>query len=316
MSLLYQTSVLMMRLVASTLWCRRVERCCALGKLIAMHRPMKFLVLSDLHLEFAEYAPPRGVLENVDAVILAGDTMPNCRKLPAWVTKSTVFGPDLPILVVLGNHEFYGGQLELRRRELQDAAAEFANVHVLDPGEVLLDDGRVRVLGCSLWTDFELPIKTVAGTVSDRARALKTAGECMNDYGRIKIEERGPRQARSGTRLLKPDDTLALHVAERAWLRAKLAESFSGETIVVTHHGPSADSVAPRWAGDWLSPAFSSDLPNEFFDVPALWVHGHTHDSRDYRRGRSRVLCNPRGYLLRTGRFENDDFDPALVVEV
>ncbi len=295
---------------------RRLERCSALGKLIAMHRPVKFLVLSDLHLEFAEYAPPRGVLENVDAVILAGDTMPNCRKLPGWVTKSTVFGPDLPILIVLGNHEFYGGQIELRRRELQDAAAEFANVHVLDPGEVLFDDGRVRVLGCSLWTDFELPIKTVAGTVSDRARALKTAGECMNDYGRIKIEEREPRQARSSTRLLKPDDTLALHIAERAWLRAKLAEPFSGETIVVTHHGPSADSVAPRWADDWLSPAFSSDLPNEFFDVPTLWVHGHTHDSRDYRRGRSRVLCNPRGYLLRTGRFENDGFDPALVVEV
>jgi len=277
---------------------------------------MKFLVLSDLHLEFADYAPPRGVLEGVDAVILAGDTMPNCRKLAAWVTKSTVFGTDLPIVIVLGNHEFYGGQIEVRRRELQDAAAAFANVHVLDPGEALLDGGRVRVLGCTLWTDFELSIKTVAGPVSDRARALKTAAECMNDYARIKVEEREPERQRSGSRLLKPDDTLALHVAERAWLFAKLAEPFSGETIVVTHHGPSAHSVAPRWADDWASPAFSSNLPDEFFNVPALWVHGHTHDSRDYKRGRSRILCNPRGYLQRTGRFENDDFDPALVVEV
>jgi hypothetical protein len=262
------------------------------------------------------YAPPRGVLEGVDALILADDTMPNCRKLAAWATKSVVFGPDLPILVVLGNHEFYGGQIEVRRCELHVAAAAFSNVHVLDPGEALLDGGRVRVLGCTLWTDFELPIQTVAGPVSDRARSLKTAGECMNDYGRIKVGEPGPERQRSGNRLLKPDDTLALHITERAWLLAKLAEPFSGETLVVTHHGPSAGSVAARWAHDWASPAFSSDLPVEFFDVPALWVHGHTHDGRDYKRGRARVLCNPRGYLQRTGRFENNDFDPALVVEV
>ncbi len=277
---------------------------------------MKFLVLSDLHIEFAEYAPPRGALEGVDAVILAGDTMPNCRKLPAWAAKSTIFGLNLPILIVLGNHEFYGGQIEVRRRELRDAAAAFANVQVLDPGEALLDGGRVRVLGCTLWTDFELPIQTSADRVSDRARALKTAAECMSDYGRIRIGESELGGAQARTRLLRPDDTLALHSAERAWLRAKLAEPFSGATIVVTHHGPSADSVAPQWAGDWASPAFSSVLPDEFFDVPALWVHGHTHDSRDYRRGRSRVLCNPRGYLQRTGRFENDDFDPGLVIEV
>jgi predicted phosphodiesterase len=277
---------------------------------------MKFLVLSDLHLEFAEYAPPRGVLEGVDAVILAGDTMPNCRKLPAWATKPSVFGPDVPILIVLGNHEFYGGQIEIRRRELQAAAAAFSNVHVLDPGEVLLDGERIRVLGCTLWTDFALPIQTRLGLVSDRARALKTAAECMNDYGRIKIAEDERREDRAPTRFLKPNDTLALHAAERTWLHAKLAQPFSGETVVVTHHGPSAGSVAPRWAGDWLSPAFSSDLPAEFFDVPTLWIHGHTHDSRDYRRRRSRVLCNPRGYLQRTGRFENDNFDPAMVIEV
>ena len=138
----------------------------------------------------------------------------------------------------------------------------------------------------------------------------------MNDYGRIKIEERGTPGVQMRTRMLKPDDMLALHAADRAWLSAKLAKPFSGETIVVTHHGPSAESVAPRWADDWASPAFSSVLPDELFDVPALWVHGHTQDTRDYRRDRSRVLCNPRGYLQRTGRFENDNFDPALIVKV
>ena len=80
-------------------------------------------------------------MDHIDAVILAGDTMPNCRKLPAWAVRATVFGPDLPILMVLGNHEFYGGQIEVRRCELREAASEFANVHVLDPGEAHLDGG-------------------------------------------------------------------------------------------------------------------------------------------------------------------------------
>jgi hypothetical protein len=43
---------------------------------------------------------------------------------------------------------------------------------------------------------------------------------------------------------------------------------------------------------------------------PALWVHGHIHEQRDYRLGPTRVVCNPRG--TRDGH----GFDPELVVEV
>ena len=44
---------------------------------------------------------------------------------------------------------------------------------------------------------------------------------------------------------------------------------------------------------------------------PTLWVHGHVHNSSDYRVGTTRIVCNPHGY-----GFENPDFDGALVVEV
>ncbi len=44
---------------------------------------------------------------------------------------------------------------------------------------------------------------------------------------------------------------------------------------------------------------------------PALWVHGHTHDSCDYHVGATRVVCNPKGY-----EYENKAFDPELVVRV
>jgi predicted phosphodiesterase len=46
-----------------------------------------------------------------------------------------------------------------------------------------------------------------------------------------------------------------------------------------------------------------------------VWIHGHTHDSFDYSRNGTRVVCNPRGYVTRRGA-ENNEFDPALIVEV
>ncbi|MCY1554175.1 hypothetical protein D9M68_907290 [compost metagenome] len=54
----------------------------------------------------------------------------------------------------------------------------------------------------------------------------------------------------------------------------------------------------------------------EFFEVPSLWFHGHTHDSFDYRVGTCRVVCNPRGYQNRHGEYENKHFNPRLMVDV
>ncbi|MDH4313123.1 MAG: hypothetical protein OEW57_15985, partial [Gammaproteobacteria bacterium] len=46
---------------------------------------------------------------------------------------------------------------------------------------------------------------------------------------------------------------------------------------------------------------------------PALWIHGHVHESFDYRIGRTAIACNPRGYL-RCG--ENARFDPTRSVKL
>ena len=99
--------------------------------------------------------------------------------------------------------------------------------------------------------------------------------------------------------------------------RIQLGKPFAGATVVVTHHAPHRSSIARRFEDDWLSGCFASELPDEFFEVPSLWVHGYTHDSADYTVGNCRVICNPRGYPLRMTRgFENEAFDEWLVVEV
>lgn len=52
---------------------------------------------------------------------------------------------------------------------------------------------------------------------------------------------------------------------------------FSEKQVVVTHHVPHRGSVVSRYANDWSLAGFVNELPVEFFKVPVLWVHGHTH---------------------------------------
>jgi Icc-related predicted phosphoesterase len=276
---------------------------------------MKLLVLSDLHLEFADMAVPAAA--EFDVAILAGDIVCPGSSAVAWAQRPSTLQRAKAVVLVPGNHEFYDrlmpDELAAMRR-LAEASAS-PPVHLLDCDPVVIDG--VRFVGCTLWTDFELRIDTAEGPVSDVARGIAAARRSMVDYRTIDVIDPSPAPGAPGTRKLNPEDTLALHCAQRAWLQQVLAEPFEGPTVVITHHGPHRRSLASRFAADWVSTAFINELPSSFFEVPVLWVHGHTHASADYRVGACRVLCNPRGYQVgRMAMPENPQFDAGLVVEI
>ncbi len=260
---------------------------------------MKLLVLSDLHLEFSDLALPEHI--DFDIAILAGDIVCPGASLMNWVRASPVLRRARAVVAVAGNHEYYDRVLQFEAVAMQAGANALQTppLHLLDCGEIVIDG--VRFLGCTLWTDFKLRIDTPEGPVSDPARGIPAALRTVADYRTIGWRDE-PGGATTGTappRRLTPHDTLRMHLQQRAWLQHKLAEPFDGATVVVTHHGPHRHSLASRFAADWVSTAYLSELPDHFFERPVLWVHGHTHTSHDYRVGGCRVLCNPRGYQLR-----------------
>lgn len=277
---------------------------------------MKILVLSDVHLE----APPGTSLTlpaglEYDAVILAGDIHSPGHRAIHWAQRASTFA-GRPVFFVPGNHEFYNCEMKAELERMR-AIAEGSNVHVLAPGRVVVDG--VRFLGCTLWTDFQLPIRQSDGAlVTSFRRAVAEARQRLYDYKFIEVirKTRAFQRERERRVLLDTRDTLDAHLEDREWLRTELTDPFDGPTVVVTHHAPAMGSVAERYAADWLTPAFVSNLPDDFFDVPTLWVHGHTHSPFDYRRGACRVLSNPRGYRAKDGAFENPRFDPGLIIEV
>jgi hypothetical protein len=111
----------------------------------------------------------------------------------------------------------------------------------------------------------------------------------MNDYRVITNDERGFTK-------LRPVHTLERHAATVNYIRNHLAD----KTVVVTHHAPSFQSIAPEYAGEpELNGGYASDLTELMLDHPqiAYWCHGHMHAPFDYAVGDyARVLCNPRGY--------------------
>ena len=272
---------------------------------------MKVLVFSDLHLEFAPFEPAPDL--EFDVVILAGDIHSPAKRAVQWAADRF---RGKPVVYLLGNHEYYDGRLDTTLSEAR-REAEGTNVHLLDGDEVVI--GGVRFLGATLWTDFKLAIETPEGLVSDSDRAMKMATNLLNDYTLIRapdeLAEPHTWRHKQGRKLQAPD-TFRIHQAQRVWLRERLSEPFAGPTVVVTHHAPHRGSLAQRYADDWTSGAFITELPETFFDVPVLWIHGHTHQRFDYQVRSCRVVCNPRGYVNWSGRIENKVFDQALVIDV
>jgi predicted phosphodiesterase len=262
---------------------------------------MRIQFASDLHLEMIEHRLPRARLvepaDGADLLVLAGDIHNGIKGVQAFTDW------PVPVVYVAGNHEFYDHQWEQTRRNLRAACADTC-VRFLDNDQ--FDFKGVRILGCTLWTDFR-----VQG--GQQAQAMATVQRALTDFRVIQTQS-GP---------LHAHQTLTEHERSRAWLATELARPFAGRTVVVSHHGPHPRSIHPRFAGNPVNPGFVSDL-TPLLSEADLWFHGHTHDSFDYEQGRCRVLANPAGYILNWSSptidsrldFENASFDPTRCVEV
>jgi Icc-related predicted phosphoesterase len=250
---------------------------------------MKIWLFSDLHLEYADLRQPLAI-PDADVCVVAGDLCRAPANAVPWLAKH--IAASMPCVYVAGNHEFYKGSIREGLEDGHAAAAQFPNVHFLENESVVIDG--VRFLGATLWTDYRIE--------GHPRLAMFNARERMNDHKQI-ARQRNPWQR------FVPDMAYRMHQDSRRFIETALkADSIT--TVVVTHHLPHAKSVPERFKGDLLNAAYASDLSDVIEEGrPALWMHGHTHDSSDYMISATRIVCNPRGY-----DDENPAFNPALVV--
>lgn len=254
---------------------------------------MKLHIFSDLHLGFPGSWHP-ALAAGADAVVCAGDV---CDGLPEAmdVLRGCIPG-STPIITVAGNHSFYGRAIDTEWLAGRATALE-RGVTLLENEAAVI--GGVRFIGTTLWTDYALYGDR------DRGPAMERAAREVNDHRMIAM--------RSGSReRFMPAHALELHIEAATTLDDLLGQPFGGPTVVVTHHAPSPRSIAWRYQGNGLNPAFCVDMTTMIVrHQPIAWIHGHMHSSADYRIGRTRVLNNPHGY----GQENAAGFDPALIID-
>ncbi|EOD9097790.1 metallophosphoesterase [Pseudomonas aeruginosa] len=244
---------------------------------------MKLHILSDLHCEFADFAPP--VLD-CDVVVLAGDIHVKSRGA-RWASESF----KTPVLYVMGNHEHYGGNLDRTYAKLLASATE--HVHILE--NQVWEHRGVQFLCATGWTSF--------GSTGDVGAAAWCARDTMNDFRTISVGDQ--------FRRLRPDDLIARNRATKAWLEEQLSRPFQGKRVVVSHHAPLMQFVTDQGANPHLRAAYGNDWDSLMcFDID-LWIFGHTHKAIDEYVNGIRFISNPRGYPS-----EQTGFRPELVVNV
>jgi predicted phosphodiesterase len=260
---------------------------------------MRIAVFSDLHLETLNHYPQWQCIpepaDDTDLIILAGDIHSGTRGLEALARHGSGH------IYVSGNHEYYHHDVELLDVDLRVRARELG-LHYLQRQSVEI--GGVRFLGTTLWTDFAVQAGWTWGS-------QLIAQAFIPDFRLIRY--RGRR--------FTPLDAMQLHQNNRSWLEAELRKPFAGRTVVVTHHAPHVGSIHPRFAMSPVNAAFVSDL-SHLVDLADVWIHGHMHDSFDYRTASgTRVFVNPRGYVRKKNakgpqQFENRAFSAHCVIEL
>ena len=255
--------------------------------------------MSDIHLEFEESGPDHhptgawfalqkarralvteghpslgplftGLHGEIDLMVIAGDT--NTSKGRRKGMSSVRYADqvarylDVPVVIIAGNHEAYGGDLDEEIQELRKEAAETEGcVTFLEREGAVFDlpGGRLHVLGCTLWTDFAL--------FGNAEAAMKTAAEGMNDFRGVRY--RGA--------VFMPTDACELYLQSKVWLRESIAAIRAAEPgasiLVVTHHAPSTRSIPADRLDDPLVPAYASNLEAEIATWrPSAWIHGQS----------------------------------------
>jgi len=248
---------------------------------------MKFRIMSDLHVDVNERFPLR-CMEDGEKIftLIAGDISGDPVEDFRWLRNNT----DMHGAFVSGNHIVYNFD-DKTIQELQEALKVFCpnedgkRWRYLEKDHIVLEDEKTVIVGSTLWTDYKY-----GGP--DQNYNMLIATKSLNDFRWGKI---------SHTESLTPQWCLEEHKKSLEYIDKICNEYKDYDIVVLSHHAPSEESIAPIYKNKPSNGAYVSDLKDFILNHSniKLWVHGHVHNFFEYEIGDCKVICNPRGYVFR-----------------
>ena len=275
---------------------------------------MKLALVSDVHLEFADWYPSNP--DQADVLLLAGDIMlasdlngtHKSERFKEFLTNCKREYKD--VIYIMGNHEHYNGDFATSHELLREAC-DINSIDFLDKEVATINN--VTFIGGTLWTDMN----------KEDPKTMNQISYLMNDFRIIQNsnkttsfkDTKGNFQQRYSK--FSPEDCVEDHKAFLKVIDDTITSNPTGTFVVVGHHAPSKQSVKPGYEKDLIvGGAYSSDLDEFILSHPQIkvWVHGHTHDKFDYMIGSTRIVSNARGYVgYERGTDKEDPFFPVLI---
>jgi hypothetical protein len=224
--------------------------------------------------------------------VLAGDICSKPTQLLEFLQEVEKY--FLHVIYLPGNHEFYGHIMKKWARNLEASLKAHPKISFSTMHVECKEFENVRYIYGTLWADG-------GKTLKERAMV----GRGLRDFFVVKtdLEKR-----------FTVSDMMTLHGQHKKQIEDFLKQPFDGVTIVATHHMPSYRLCHPRFGGD-LNGGFASNCESILAsdEAPAVWIHGHTHDSIDGRYWNTRIVCNPSGYYFEANDTDFKNFVPVFI---
>jgi hypothetical protein len=192
------------------------------------------------------------------------------------------------VLVVLGNHEFYGTTIEEGYSTAKLLVGAFPNVHLLERDKLQIDN--VCFYGTTLWS-----------RVPDQM--MEKAGWAMNDFSHIVNHD--PRKMNQ------------LFADSYDWLKKAVVKDRNADLnlvqVILTHHLPSFELIAEQYKNnsDGLNCCYATEIIGDI--LPDFWLCGHSHQRTDtIIEDGVRCIIHCRGYKGET----NDNHNLVKVFDV
>lgn len=263
---------------------------------------MKIYYVSDLHVDLNKQRyrenPPSDAKESI--IVIAGDvntgekgidSITRLMKVLRWYSENF-----LRVIFIAGNHEFYGNFIESHIEWIRSEVKinKLINVYILDYTIPYLELDGYYFWGDTLWSNIE----------GNAFNPLYHVQLTMNiaDFRHIYIT-----RDEQTTGRWTPDDMLKAYQKSYDSLCDFLSSDLPNK-IVITHFAPSRQSVHSRFKEDelGLNCYFTNNLDRLIFKYkPIAWIHGHVHNSFNYKILGTQVVANPMGYFD-----ENSEYIP------